>query len=196
MASLRERRTLSGMAARFRRFVADRRGVGAVEFALLAPLLLSLYITSFEITIGFSISKRVTHSAGTIADLVARETSDFKKTFLQTMPDVADSLFVPYKVNDPVIRVSGVTVDAGGNPKILWSWDNSDAAPYAPGSPVNIPPDLSIPGSFLIRAEVAVKHELLMFMPGIVPTDMRRITIHREYFYSARKGKDLICTDC
>ena len=36
------------------RFVKDRRGVGAVEFAILFPILLALYVTSFELTIGYN----------------------------------------------------------------------------------------------------------------------------------------------
>lgn len=184
-----------GFLIALRQFIADRRGVGAVEFALIAPLLLSLYITSFELTIGFSVSKRVTHSADTIADLVAREAS-VNTAFLATMPHLAASIFVPYTPNKLSIKITGVTIDADGNPIVAWSWQNGEDAPYAVGSPVDVPEKMRLGSSFLIRSEVLVKHDLLMFMSGLVPTNLQEIPIGQEFFYRQRFGDSISCTDC
>jgi Flp pilus assembly protein TadG len=181
--------------ARLRRLAADRRGAGAVEFALIAPLLLSLYITSFEITLGLSVSKRVTRSAGTIADLVTRETS-VNKVLLTTMEDVTASLFAPYAPNALRIRVTGVALDATGNPTVAWSWDDTDARPYAVGAVVDVPKEMRIPNSFLIHSEVSVSHDLLMFMSGLMPSELKTITIARDYFYRQRIGNSISCPDC
>lgn len=184
-----------GFLARLRRLAADRRGVGAVEFALIAPLLLSLYITSFELTIGLSVSKRVTRSASAIADLVTQQTS-VDKAFLATTTDVTNSLFFPYAADDLSIKITGVALDASGNPTVAWSWNGSNTPPYAAGSPVNVPAEMRAPNSFLIRSEVSVSHELLMFMSGAMPTNLQNITIAREYFYRQRLGSSITCTNC
>ena len=184
-----------GFLARLRRLAADRRGVGAVEFALIAPLLLSLYITSFEITMGLSVSKRVTRSAGAIADLVTQQTS-VDKTFLATTKDMTDSLFFPYAADDLSIKITGVTLDGSGNPTVAWSWNGTNAPPYAVGSPVNVPAEMRAANSFLIHSEVSVSHELLMFMSGAMPTSLQNITIAREYFYRQRLGSSISCTNC
>lgn len=184
-----------GFLARLKRLAADRRGIGAVEFALIAPLLLSLYITSFEITIGLSVAKRVTRSASTIADLVTRETS-VDKTVLATMTDVTHSLFAPYATNNLRIKITGVQLDGTGNPTVLWSWDQSNGRPYAAGATVDVPTDMRTPNSFLIHSEVAVDHELMMFMSGILPTQAKNLTIGREYFYRQRLGNSISCTNC
>lgn len=189
------RKRSQGLLIALRQFIADRRGVGAVEFALIAPLLLSLYITSFELTIGFSISKRVTHSADTIADLVAREAS-VNKAFLATMPHLVASIFVPYTARDPSIKVTGVTIDANGNPTVAWSWQNGQGAPYVVGSPVDVPQKMRLANSFLIRSEVLVRHDLLMFMSDLMPTNLQQISISREFFYRQRFGDSISCTDC
>jgi Flp pilus assembly protein TadG len=181
--------------AGLRRLATDRGGAGAVEFALIAPLLLSLYITSFEITLGLSVSKRVTRSAGTIADLVTRETS-VNKALLTTMEDVTDSLFAPYTPNALSIRVTGVALDAAGNPKVAWSWDDTDARPYAVGATVDVPTEMRLPNSFLIHSEVSVSHDLLMFMSGLLPSELKTITIARDYFYRQRIGTSISCSDC
>ncbi|EUC00632.1 TadE family protein [Rhizobium sp. CF080] len=184
-----------GLLIRLKQFATDRRGVGAVEFALIAPLLLSLYITSFEITIGLSVSKRVTRSASTIADLVTRETS-VDKTMLTTMKDVTASLFAPYTPDTLNIKVTGVTLDATGNPTVAWSWDQDSGRPYVVGSAVQVPSDMRTANSFLVRAEVSVHHELLMFMPGLLPNSVQDLTIAREYFYRQRLGNNVSCTNC
>jgi len=184
-----------GFLTRLRRFAVDRRGVGAVEFALIAPLLLSLYITSFEITIGLSVAKRVTRSASTIADLVTRETS-VDKAVLATMTDVTHSLFAPYATNNLKLKITGVAIDTNGNPTVAWSWDQSNGKPYVVGSTVEVPAEMRAPNSFLVHSEVSVDHELLMFMSGVLPTETNNITIARDYFYRQRMGSSVTCTNC
>jgi Flp pilus assembly protein TadG len=178
-----------------RDLLKDKRGVGAVEFALIAPILLSLYITSFEITVGLSVSKRVTRSASTIADLLTRESSVSKAT-LATMTAVADSILFPFAPTTKVIKVTGVKLDATGAPKVEWSWSSAGGAPYAVGTPVDVPNDMRLPDTFLIRAEVAVNHKLLMFLTGPSGTGYQDITMRREFFYRQRTGSSIPCSDC
>jgi Flp pilus assembly protein TadG len=184
-----------GLLIRLKRFVTDRRGVGAVEFALIAPLLLSLYITSFEITIGLSVAKRVTRSASSIADLVTRETT-VDKTILATMKDVTNSLFAPYSPNNLKIKITGIQLDGSGNPTVAWSWDQSGGKPYAVGAVVSVPSEMRAANSFLIHSEVSVDHQLLMFLSGAVPNSVSNMTIGREYFYRQRMGTGVTCSNC
>jgi Flp pilus assembly protein TadG len=191
-ASREERR---GPIKRFREFLADRSGVGAVEFALIAPLLLCLYITAFELTIGLSVSKRTTRTASTIADIVTQQTS-VTPTVLATMKDVANSIFAPYTPQNLSIKITGVTIDAAGNPTVKWSWDQLNARPYAAGSAVAVPADMRSPSTFLVRAEVSVTHQLFMVMPGLLPSQLQTITLSRQYYYRQRVGSDITCTGC
>ena len=41
--------------APLRRFARDERGIGAIEFAILFPVLLMLYLGAFELTIALSV---------------------------------------------------------------------------------------------------------------------------------------------
>ncbi|CAD7029541.1 pilus assembly protein [Pseudorhizobium endolithicum] len=172
----------------------DRAGVGAVEFALIAPLLLMIYITVFELTIGLSVSKRVARASGTIADLVTQQES-VTKSFLGTMVDVAESIFVPYGGADFDLKITGIAVDAA-NSKVAWSWDDAGNKPYTAGNTVDIPAQMKVPGSFVVHAELSVPHQLLMFMPGLLPSQVRDITIRRDYYYRARTGSAIKCGDC
>jgi Flp pilus assembly protein TadG len=55
-----------------RRLLVDLAGVSAVEFAFILPVMLTLYIGTFEIAQGVSIQRKVTLTAHTVADLVSQ----------------------------------------------------------------------------------------------------------------------------
>lgn len=176
------------------RFVKDRRGVGAVEFAILFPILLALYVTSFELTIGYNTYKRASSASATINDLISK-TSSVDKTYLKNMQNVAAAVFAPYSTNGLKLKISGVTIDKQKQAKIAWSWDENDQRPYAVGSAVAVPTRLLIENSFLIHVELSIQHELLMFMPDIASSGVRSITIGRDYFFKQRDA-EVTCTNC
>lgn len=194
----RMRQFFQQMGNRFpliKRFASDRKGVGAVEFALIFPVLMCLYFTAFELTIGFSMSKRTSRSASSIADIVSQQSS-VTPTFLATMKDVVAATFAPYTANSLSLKITGVTLDSSGNPTVAWSWDQSGAKPYTVGSTVAVPTDMRSANSFLIRAEVSVSHQLFMVMPGLLPSSLQTITLYRQYYYRQRIGSAISCSGC
>ncbi len=56
-------------------FLRDKRGVSAVEFAMLLPLMITLYIGGVEVSSAIAIDRKVTLVARTLGDLVAQSTS-------------------------------------------------------------------------------------------------------------------------
>ena len=53
-----------------RTFAGNRRGVAAIEFALIAPLLLVMYFVTMEIAPAIDSNKKVGRAASMIADVV------------------------------------------------------------------------------------------------------------------------------
>lgn len=194
----------SGMFLRLRRALGrvrdalrDRSGASAIEFAFLAPILIAIYISSFEITTGYSVSQKTLKAAGTIADIVTRqETVD--KAFLSEMVDAAEATIAPSPAPGLKLKITGVTIDSAGNAKVLWSWDESGGKPYATGSAVTVPDDMKKADSFLVRSELSVQHTMLLFFgsPAGSEATTRTITINREFFYRQRLGDDVPCGDC
>lgn len=179
-----------------RRLARERKGAGAIEFAILFPVLIMLYIGAFEITIGLSVSKRVTRAAGAIADIVTQQQS-VTKAVLAQMPSVATSIFVPYNSTSVKLKITGITIDAGANAKVLWSWAQDGTAPYAKNTAVNnVPADMKTANSFLVRTELSIPYAMFMFAPNFMPDGMRTITISRSYFYRQRQGDSIPCGDC
>ena len=65
-------KTMTSRTSQFlRRFGRDRRGASAIEFALIAPLMLGLYIGCVEISDGVAADRKVTLTAGALANLTA-----------------------------------------------------------------------------------------------------------------------------
>lgn len=177
------------------RLANDRRGVGGVEFAIIAPMLLVLYLMAFELTMGLSVAKKTSMASSTVADLVARQET-VTKAFLTTMSDVTGAIFVPYPSNDLLIKVSAIKIDSAKAPKVAWSWSTTGVAPYAVGTTAPVPSDMLVADTFLIRSELSVSHELMMYLPGFSGTDAKSLTISREFYFRQRLGTEVTCSDC
>ncbi len=193
-----------GVFLKFRSYLQDRNGVGGVEFAIIAPILLAAYLTCFELTIGFSFAKRATRAAGTVGDLVAQQSDTVNKAFLSTMTNAAKSTFAPYdvdgltaKANNPLnIKITGVKIDGTSTAKVLWSWQRTGATPYTVGSSVTVPTEMRIANSFLIRTELTASYPLMLFLPTNLSSSSRTVTMNREIFYQQRTGDEIKCSDC
>lgn len=187
----------SRLAANLTQLRDDRQGLGAVEFALLFPMLLVAYLTAFELTLGVSAMKRATAASSTVADLVSRQ-GEVNKSFLEGMADVATATFVPYGTTGLDLKITGIKVDANKNATVRWSWKNNETVPYAVGNPVTLPDELAQPDTFLIHSELSVPHELLMYLPNFSGSEVKNITIAREYYFRQRVGDEdgIICTNC
>lgn len=185
------------LAGRLRAIGRERSGASAIEFAFLAPILIAIYISSFEITTGYSTSQKTLKAAGTIADIVTRQ-DRVNKSFLSEMIDAAEATIAPNTAPGLKLKVTGVTIDSAGNAKVLWSWNESGGAPYAKGAPVTVPADMKKPGSFLVHSELSIQHTMLLFFgaPNALEGSSRNITINREFFYRQRLGTDVPCSDC
>ncbi|EPF00270.1 TadE/TadG family type IV pilus assembly protein [Rhizobium grahamii] len=177
-----------------RRFIRDRQGVGAIEFAILFPILVMLYVGAFEITVGLSISKRASRAAGMITDIVTQQKS-VTKAWLTDMPAVATAAFVPYGSTGLVVKITGIAIDGTATPKVAWSWAQDGSRPYALNSATTIPTEMKKANTFLVRTELSVPYKLFLFAPYLVPNDST-ITISRSYLYLPRASPTVTCGDC
>lgn len=183
------------LVCNLKRLMGDRQGVGGVEFALVAPMLIVLYLMAFELTMGLSVAKKASMASSTIADLVSREEA-VDKTFLAGMADVSGAIFVPYPSKDLLINVSAIKIDSSKAAKVLWSWSTTGVAPYAVGTDAPVPADMLVADTFLIRSELSVSHELMMYLPGLSGSEAKNFTIAREYYFRQRLGTEIKCEGC
>jgi Flp pilus assembly protein TadG len=191
------RGVITRLAEHLRGICRERSGASAIEFAFIAPILIAIYISSFELTTGYSVAQKTLKAAGSIADIVTRQDT-VTKAFLSEMIDAAEATIAPSPAPDLKLKITGVTIDSAGNAKVLWSWDETGGAPYSKGSVVDVPDDMKKPNTFLVHSELSVRHTMLLFFggPNNLEKSTRDLTINREFYYRQRVGSDVPCSDC
>lgn len=103
-----------------RRFARDRRGVSAIEFAIIAPLLITFYLGMAETTQAMMAKRKASHVASVIGDLVAQDQSVTNAEMTDTWT-IGNALLAPFPTTDKLgMRVTSVTM-ASGVVKVDWS---------------------------------------------------------------------------
>ena len=148
---------LRGLLQRLRksapvRIIIDTRGAAAVEFALIAPAILSIFLGTAELSQGVAIDRKVTITARSLSDLVAQSTT-ISDADMTNIFSAATAIVTPYSSSPLKARVSAINIDASGNATVGWS-SQSNWTAYTPGTAVTIPTALKMPNSQLIWGEV------------------------------------------
>jgi Flp pilus assembly protein TadG len=144
--------TLGVHLTRLARFIHDRRGVSAVEFAMLLPLMMTLYLGSVETSQGIAADRKVTLTAHTLADLATQYT-DITNADMSNILNAASAIMVPYPVASLQAVVSELSINAQGQATVVWS-DTLNGTARSVGQVVNIPSALAVPNTYLVLAEV------------------------------------------
>jgi Flp pilus assembly protein TadG len=137
--------------------LGDERGVSAVEFALLLPLMVMLYLGGVEISQGLTIDRKVTLVARTVADLAA-QVSSISNADMTNILNASASVLAPYSTDNVKVTVSEVSIDGNGRATITWS-DSKNGTARAAGAVVTLPSALNIANSSLIWGEVSYNYK-------------------------------------
>jgi Flp pilus assembly protein TadG len=136
------------------RLRSDKRGVAAIEFALIAPVAILLYCGFAELTMAMMAERRAAHAASVVADLVAQEpsvsTADMTDIF-----NIANAVMTPFPAAPLKLRVTSVVADpTTGVPTMNWTRVSGGAAPMPAGAVAGFPPTLLAAGESVIQADV------------------------------------------
>jgi len=140
--------------AEFRR---DRSGIAATEFAVIVPLMLTLFFGVVEFSSGVAVDRKVTIVARTLADLVSQNTTitDTQFTNIFNAGTIVMSQYAapPYSASTLHSTISELYVDPNSHTaKVQWS---KCYAVRATGSTVTIPAALKVDNTYLIFSEVS-----------------------------------------
>src|SRR5690606_27993388 len=159
------------MLALLRRMPGADEGVAAVEFALILPIMLMIYIGSVEASALISMDRRVQSVAGALGDLVARADTSLPSSELNDYFRAASAIMAPYPATELHQLVSQVKVTPAGKVSISWSkrYDHSEEGfimrdGHSTGEPYQLPDAMvtiaSTSGvdSFVIVSEVSYSY--------------------------------------
>lgn len=135
-----------------RRFAGDTQGVSAVEFALVLPLMMTLYLGGAEIAQAIAASRKVTLVSRTVADLTS-QSSSITAANMTNILNASAAVVAPFPTGPLKVTVSQVKIDANGNATIDWSKTLTGTG-HGTGSTATVPPALKIANTWLIWTEV------------------------------------------
>lgn len=136
-----------------RRLKDDRRGVAAVEFALIAPVMILLYYGLAEVTLGMMAGRRAAHAAAVVGDLVA-QSGQMDAAQMDDIFEVGDAVMKPFPASGLQMRVTSVKADAQAAPKVVWSRGAGMSGLSQGATAADVPSGLLDVGESVVMAEV------------------------------------------
>ena len=124
----------------YRRFVASTRGVAAIEFAMIMPVLLLAFLGTFDAGRAIAVYMKV-HSATYTLAAITNQYQQVQTSDLQTVTGAASVVLSPFPSAPAVVTVSQVQIDSKNNATVSWSYSLNGTA-RAQGSSVTVPPKI------------------------------------------------------
>lgn len=162
-------------------------GVAAVEFALIFPLMISLYFGAIELGNGLLVNRKATNVASTAADLIAQvdivNNADMADVFA-----ASSAILAPFDATGIVITISSVVTELDGSTAIAWS-DSLNGTAHTEGESITLPPGVATPGSSVIWAEVDYTYTstIGMYLTG-------GVTIEDDFYARPRRSIEVLRT--
>jgi Flp pilus assembly protein TadG len=139
-----------------RGIIRSKDGVSAVEFALIAPLMLLIYFACIELSFMMMLDRKVTTATATLGDLTARA-STIKDADAAEIFQATRMIFQPNPVSVARMRISSIYDDGGVN-KIAWS-DAYNFTAYTVDQTITVPANLVPSGGSIIFAEIEYDYD-------------------------------------
>jgi Flp pilus assembly protein TadG len=103
-----------------RRIFADNLGIAAVEFALILPFLLALFVSTVEMGRYLLLTLKLNHVATTVADLATRE-RELSASTLNSLFQSVQHITNPFDFGPRgVVIVTGVSENGSGSRTVSW----------------------------------------------------------------------------
>lgn len=151
------REAAASLGATLRRWGPAREGVAAVEFALVLPVMVFLYLGFTEVSFLWNTSRKVDQLARTVADLTGRA-KIMNDADMNTILTASEAVMAPFKSAGLKVVVSSVVVKTTTNSsgqitsargEVCWSRANAGATPLGKGSAVTVPAGYEGVSSFI-----------------------------------------------
>jgi Flp pilus assembly pilin Flp len=182
------------MCNRLRKLWRDKSGVAAIEFALMLPLLVALFIGCLEVTFKIWSTQKAEKLAVTLADVVA-QAQEVKQADLVALVGAVDKIMDPFPFgNDGVVYISSVYLpqpeedEALGDPIVNWQFKKGTFSAVSKigtqNGTANLPTGFDLnERDNVIVAEVFYKYTPIA--PGVM---FDTGTIYRRAFFKPRLG--------
>ena len=180
-----------------RRFAKAQGGVAAVEFALIVPFMLIVYLGTTEAGALITMDRKVQSVAGAVGDLVARENGTISGATLQDYFQASSGIMTPYTTTNIKQIVTSVKVKVDGTTEVAWSREYLNGVmsvgttypqnqPYGRATAMASMTDIA-KGSYVIVSEASYSYKPLY---GFVFD--QAVNLYRQSFYVPRFGEPIV----
>lgn len=142
-----------------RRFARENKGVAALEFAIIAPLLMvPLLLGSVDLIDVMGTNKRAQNAAASLADVVARDT-EISNSEMSGLWAGLNILMYP---NDPgamEMRITSVSIENASTARVIWSEGHGGMSARQAGTTVALDSRMMTVGTSIIMVESVYKYD-------------------------------------
>ncbi len=173
----------------WRRFGRDRKGAAAVEFAILAPVMITIYFGLVETAEAVLASRKADHVASAIGDLVAQSSGTVSTSDMDDIFNIGNTIISPFPTSTLQMRITSLTPNSGGNPAVTWSYGSGMSA-LAAGTTKTLPISVSS-GDSAVMSEVTYTYNspLKYVLPNA-------LVFKSVYYFRPRQTQSITCTGC
>ena len=188
------------------RFCRDRRGVAAIEFAFIVPVLLIMYFITMEASQAIETSKKVSRIGSMVADLVTQQQTVVSAD-LDAIMKIGTSTLQPYNRSLPTIIITAIQITDEASPKVQVVWSrklvgSTYSADAAKDSATTVPATLKIRNTFLIRVESQLGYQPIIawtadnVKPLGLTSAFSNISMGETYYLRPRRSPTIPCSNC
>jgi Flp pilus assembly protein TadG len=176
----------------WRRLRGDTRGVAAVEFALIIPLVIVVYAGGFEIAQAATVYRKVTDTTVQLANVTSQYTTLTYPQDFNTVFGASSQIMAPYSTTPLTIVMSQVTTDTGSVAKVSWSKGYPTGTPaLVVGSVVTMPAGLASPSSNYILVQTTYQ-----YTSTVGSAFIGNIPMKDQIFMIPRESPSIPCPTC
>ncbi|MDX2276478.1 MAG: TadE/TadG family type IV pilus assembly protein [Hyphomonadaceae bacterium] len=141
--------------------------MAAVEFALLAPMMVFVLFASVDLLDALGANRRAQNVASSLADVVARDT-EVSSDEVSGIWAAANVLMFPDDGSNMDLRVTSIMIENANTARVVWSErHNNGFVTLSPGSTITLPSAMMTPGTSIIMADARFAyHPPLGFLFG------------------------------
>jgi len=133
---------MPGPVSLYRRFIVSTRGVAAIEFAMILPVLVIMLLATFDAGRAIAVYMKVRTATFTLAAITNQysTTSPIQSADMTAITGATTAVLAPYSSSPVVVVISQLEIKAAGNAtaKVDWSATLNGTA-LAVGSTVTLP---------------------------------------------------------
>lgn len=170
-------------------FKASKDGLAAVEFALVSPLLVTMFLGFSALAQGQQVSGRVAQISATVGDIIAQSPVIAAGQIDGAM--LAGQVLLGKNDNSLRIEVLGIEVLANGRAYVRWARGLNTPSLPARNSRYNLPQDLTQQAGYFVMSRASLEHS-----PTVGGAIISPYTIVYTNYYAPRSSFDTQCSNC